>query len=260
MALVEARPHEPEGVFLLRIDDAARNNRLSEELCGEWMAALRALAAEPTLKVLLLAGRRDVFCAGATREVLREIAAGRREVKDLEMPALLLGFPVPIVAALEGHAVGGGLAVALCCDVLVASKSSRYGVNFTELGFTPGMGTMGLLPAAVGHHFAAEMILTGKLFKGEELRGRGLFNHVVDGDRVFETASAIAARMADRPRRVLELVKGAMALPRRRALLEATSSEALMHRACFAREETLSIIESNYLDNTGGTPWSGERS
>jgi polyketide biosynthesis enoyl-CoA hydratase PksI len=238
-----------EGVLMIRLDDAQSQNRLSESLCEELLAALAEVQAEPRLKVLLLAGRRESFCGGASIDTLRQLVAGEREVKDLALPDRLLGFPVPIVAALEGPAVGGGLMVALCCDVLVASRSSRYGVNFADLGFAPGMGTMALLPAAVGHHLASEMILTAKFWTGGELANRGLFNHVVETAQVFEHASRIAERMADKPLSVLKLVKATLALPRRQALLAATSREQLMHQICFSDQATLARIEGHYFGN-----------
>jgi len=236
-----------DGVTLVRLTDPAAQNRLSEALCEDLLQALEAAARDKDLRVLVLAGSRETFCAGADLETLRQLSRGERAVKDMALPDRLLAFPLPIVAALEGHAVGGGLALALCCDVLVAARSARYGVNFTDLGFPPGMGTMALLPAKVGHHFAAEMILTARFWRGHELEGRGLFNHVEEADRVLEVALQVAGRMADKPRHVLELVKAALALPRRQALLAASAREHLMHDLCFERPETLARIESNYL-------------
>lgn len=146
MPEVLIREQLEEGVYCLRMDDPARENRLTDEVVEGLMTHLRELASEPAVRVLLLRGRADVFCAGGTAELLREVVQGRRVVKDLVLPDLMLSFPVPIVGALEGHAVGGGLALALCCDITVAARESRYSANFADMGFTPGMGTTGLLP------------------------------------------------------------------------------------------------------------------
>lgn len=236
-----------EHIFHLRIDDAANENRLSEELCSELMAGLSELAVEPELKVLILSGRKDVFCAGATLQALQQIARGDAAVKDLLLPGQILNFPAPIIAAVEGHAVGGGLVLALCCDLLVASESSRYGMNFTSLGFTPGMGATGLLPALVGHQFASEMFLTAKYYKGRELKNRGLFNYVVPAAEVWTVTLDLARRMAGKPKHVLEMVKNALALPRCLALQQAVSREHLMHEVCFSHPETAAIIAETYL-------------
>ena len=99
---------------------------------------------------------------GSGVEELKQIAAGNLMVRDLSLPHQLLEFPVPTIAAMEGHAVGGGLVLALLCDVVVAASERRFGLNFTDLGLTPGMGSTRLLAELVGHHFAAEMLLTSR--------------------------------------------------------------------------------------------------
>ncbi|HJZ96743.1 MAG TPA: polyketide synthase [Candidatus Solibacter sp.] len=235
-----------EPVALLRIDDPATNNRLSERLCAEIEEALADLAGNRAIRVLLLSGSPRVFCAGATIESLRRIAGGEFHVRDLATARRILEFPVPVVAAVEGHAVGGGLLLAACCDITVASESSRYGVNFTDLGFTPGMGATALLPSLLGPQFAAEMMFTAKFYKGRELKHRGLFTHVVPSAQVLPRARGIADRIAVKPRHVLEMLKETLALPRRMALQGAVARESLMHRICFALPGTAKLIEDAY--------------
>ncbi|MDZ8064890.1 MAG: polyketide synthase [Nostoc sp. DedQUE08] len=236
-----------DGIFQLQIDDPENENRLSEELCDELMTTLTDLATEPSLKVLILSGRSDVFCAGASLDTIKQVVSGNADVKDLSLPNQLLSFPVPIIAALQGHAVGGGIALALYCDLAIASENSRYGVNFTDLGFTPGMGILSVLPAMVGHHFASEMLLTAKLYKGKELKERGLFNYIVPAEEVMTLALDMARRIAEKPRHVLEMVKDTLCLPRRQALQAALSREHLMHKICFGVPGTLAHIEAAYL-------------
>jgi polyketide biosynthesis enoyl-CoA hydratase PksI len=154
---------------------------------------------------------------------------------------------VPMIAALEGHAVGAGLAVALCCDIVVASESARYGANFTGMGFTPGVGVTSLLPALVGYGFAVEMMMTAKLYKGRELMERRLFTHVVPGGEVLALAMDIAQRIAERPRHILTMLKAELALPRRHMLMEALAREHTMHQICFSRSETRALIEEGYV-------------
>lgn len=235
-----------ESIALLRIDDPTTGNRLSERLCTEFEEALACLAGDGAIRVLLLNGSPRTFCAGATIESLRRIAAGEFDVRDLATARRILEFPVPVVAAVEGHAVGGGLILAACCDITVASESSRYGVNFTELGFTPGMGATALLPSLLGPQFAAEMMFTAKFYKGRELKHRGLFTHIVPAADVVPLARDIADRIAAKPRYVLEMLKETLALPRRKALEGAVARESLMHRICFARPETAALIEDVY--------------
>ncbi|WP_218081865.1 polyketide synthase [Anthocerotibacter panamensis] len=250
-----------EGVFQLKMDDPELENRLSGELAADLVAALDRLEQEPSLKVLLLAGRREVFSAGGSLDLLDRLVQGTLEEKSLfVLPNRVLHFPVPVIGVLEGHAVGGGLMLALCCDLIVAATNSRYGVNFTDLGFTPGLGTTTLLPALIAPVLAREMIFTAKLFRGSELRDRGLFNYVVPAAEVPEVALDLARRIAPKPRHVLEMLKDSLALPRRLALQEAMTHEQLMHRVCFSRPDTARHIHENYLIAQGATPWTASKS
>jgi polyketide biosynthesis enoyl-CoA hydratase PksI len=235
-----------DGIFHLNIDDPANQNRLTQELCEELKAALAVLANEASMKVLILSGRKEVFCAGASLELLRQISTDGA-VEDLVIGHQLLGLSVPVLAAMEGHAVGGGLVLGMCCDITIASETSRYGLNFLTMGFTPGMGTTGLVPALVGPSFAAEMMLTGKFYKGRDLRGRGLLTHIVPGEEVLSKTWDLARSMADKPKYALEMVKDAVMAPRRHAFQDALSRERLMHKACFSNPEAWAMIEKSYL-------------
>jgi polyketide biosynthesis enoyl-CoA hydratase PksI len=223
-----------DGIAILRLNDPRHDNHLTEALCGSWIAALHRLAADSSLNVLLIRGLTKVFCAGASAEELKQITAGKVQVRDLELPDCLLQFPVPVIAAMEGHAAGGGFVAALCCDLLVAASDRRYGLNFTQLGFTPGMGVTRLLPALLGYHHAAEVLFSGRFFRGDELAARGLFNAAVPSPEVFPRALDLARQIAPKPRHVLEMTKAALCLPRRLSLAEALPQEHLMHRICFS--------------------------
>ncbi len=188
------------GIFQLAMDDAEGNNRLGDELKQEIINGLDALGREPSLKVVLLTGRKDVFCAGGSLDLIKGLVTGETQASDCyELQEKMLALKAPIVGALEGHAVGGGLVVALCCDVLVAAEERRYSTNFAEMGFTPGAGATTLLPLAVGHHFASEMLMTARHYKGKELKHRGIFNDVVPASDVVPVALDLCRRMATKP-------------------------------------------------------------
>jgi polyketide biosynthesis enoyl-CoA hydratase PksI len=237
------------GIFQLTIDDPNTQNRISAALCDQYLAALGILAADPALKVLILGGSREVFCAGASLEFIRQLEAqSTNEALIARLAEQTLRFPLPLIGALEGHAVGGGLILGLCCDLVVAAEDRRYGLNFTSLGLTPGMGTTSLLPALVGHHFASEMLLTARFYKGRELKGRGLFNTVVPAAQVQPTAVDLACSIAEKPRHILKMLKDTLAITRLQGFQEAVAREALMHRLCFNDPHTMELIDDTYID------------
>jgi polyketide biosynthesis enoyl-CoA hydratase PksI len=239
--------HGDLGVSVLRMDDGQANG-MSESFC-EGMERALASANTASCNVLVLRGRPDVFCSGATQETLEALSSGKFRVRDLALASLLIAFPLPIIAAVEGPAVGGGLMLALCADIVVAAEKSRYGFNFVDLGFTPGMGATEIVPALVGRAFATEMLMTGKLYRSEELRSRGMFNHILPAESVFPAAKEIAERIAVKPRHVLELLKDTLAVPRRAALQSALAREHLLHQICFNDNNASARIRAAFVPN-----------
>lgn len=236
-----------DGVFELRLCDAAGKNALSEAVVQGVLAGLERVAAAPAARVCVVRGLPEVFCSGAPLELLAALARGEVAASDIVLSKALLDFPLPTVAAVEGHAVGGGLALALCCDLVFLARESRYGASFMNMGFTPGMGITRLLQLAVGEYVAAEMLLGGRFVKGAALEGTAQVNGVLPRERVVRAAHRAAARMADKPRFALELLKRYLALPRRRAFEETRTVETFMHEVCFARPETGRRIRETYV-------------
>jgi polyketide biosynthesis enoyl-CoA hydratase PksI len=149
---------------------------------------------------------------------------------------------------MAGHAVGGGLALGLCCDLVLLGRESRYGCPFTTMGFTPGMGTTRLLELAFGPYVAAEMMFGGEMVRGSRFEHAALVNRVLPRAEVARHARKLAARIADRPRHVLALLKQSLGLPKRLAFEQALVSESQMHALCFANPQTRALIEERYED------------
>jgi polyketide biosynthesis enoyl-CoA hydratase PksI len=196
-----------------------------------------------------------VFCGGGNREMLRDLAQGRVAASDLMLSRTVLDLPIPIIAAMEGHAVGGGLTLALCCDIVLMAREARYGCSFMNMGFTPGMGTTRLLQLAVGEYLAAEMMYGGQFFRGSHFAGRSAINYVLPRDQILPKALSLAQRIAEKPRPALELLKRSLSLRKRELFERARALEPSMHELCFSRPETAVLIEENYapaLDERAG--------
>lgn len=243
-----------DGLLHLQLADIKEKNALSGEMITEALEKLNRFASDPQVKVLMLSGLPDIFCSGASAGLLRELNDGNISVRDIDLAVCLISYPVPVIAAMEGAAIGGGLALALCSDITIASDSKRYGFNFTDLGFTPGMGTTSLLPALIGHHRAAEMMFTGKMYKGRELSESGLFNHVVPQTDVMERAHEIAGRLIDKPAHLLRLLKKELSSPRLEQLQQALKDEKRMHDICFSHDESRARLMANFTGRAEPEP------
>ncbi len=103
---------------------------------------------------------------------------------------------MPTIAAMQGHAIGGGLGLAVVCDLRVANREARYGANFVRLGLHPGMATTYILPRLLGLPRATELLLTGRIISGAEAAELGLANYAVDAEQVLEKARELAREIA----------------------------------------------------------------
>ena len=231
----------PEGVAVLRMIDAETKNALSEGMVEALDESLKSVAGRSDVKVLILAGLPDSFCSGASRDVLLKLAESQIAPNDLVLPRRVLEIPVPTIAAMEGHAIGGGLALGICCDLVLISRESRYGCTFMNYGFTPGMGTTRLLEHVLSPAIAHELLFTGQTFRGSHFEGRG-FNYVLSRADVWAKATDLAARISEKPRPALVLLKESLASSRRRIYEEAFSNETSMHRETFREADVYKRI------------------
>lgn len=238
----------PSGVGLLEMRDEDGRNAMSIPFVEALTRALGEAAAWREGKVIVLSGLPDVFSSGADRGTLVALARGELSPTDILLPKLVLDLPIPTIAAVEGHAIGGGLALAFSCDLIILARESRYGASFMNMGFTPGMGTTRLLEWAMAPAIVAELLFTGEAKRGRDLEGKATVNAILPKGEVLARALSLADRMADKPREPLELLKRTLSLPRRRAFEETITLESLMHRIAFRGPEVLAGIQEHHAE------------
>ncbi len=221
---------------------------------AELAAVLHAAAAEPDTRVILLEGGATYFSAGGSRELLvGPDAQSAVPALVAEIPRVLFGIELPLIAVAAGHALGGGLAMALCCDITLLAEESLYGANFVSLGFTPGMGSSVLLAEAMGEPLAREMLFTGRLMKGRELARAGtpLAHAVLPRTHVRSRALEIAGEIADVPRETLVALKRLILQRRRDAVLGAAEQERRAQITLMGMTRIQSRIAAVYGAPTG---------
>jgi len=239
------------------VDDGVACLRIASDeapYAEDWFApalesAVEKLKEDEGLRAVVLEGGERTFSAGASRELL--LSREEATVVWRYAPAIaraILSIPVPSVAAMGGHALGGGFILGLWCDVVVMAEESLYGANFITLGITPGMGSTAILEEAVGAPLARELLFTGRLLKGRELKAAcgGIAHAIIPRAEVRGRALAIAREMAQAPREALVLLKAALAGRRRAVFERAVHEEQEMHAMLFAREDTRARIEARY--------------
>lgn len=237
------------GIFVLSLCDEAGKNVFSDQFAEQLIAALDDLTLNIRPPVVVIRGIKEVFAGGGDKDVLIGLSKGRITMKDLVISEKLLSCPFPVIAAMEGHAVGGGLMLACASDIVIAAEESRYGAVFMSMGFTPGMGCTTLLAELVGPFLANEMMYTAKRFKGKELIGRGTnINYILPKDQVFPKANDIALQITEKNIKSVYLLKRALSARKKKLLIEARLQEDLMHELSFSFPETQEIIKEFYVE------------
>jgi enoyl-CoA hydratase/carnithine racemase len=185
-----------DGVALLEMRRPPANH-FDELLIGKLVDAAAGLDDDPSCRVIVLASQGKHFCAGADfggGDFARDqVAAAERLYRRA---AGLFDVRTPMIAAVQGTAVGGGLGLACAADFRVAEPSTRFVANFARLGFHQGFGLSVTLPELVGRQAATDMLLTGRRVGGEEAVRIGLADRLAEPGRLRETAWELAARVA----------------------------------------------------------------
>jgi len=175
----------------------APNNYFDKPLIAELAAAFEEFDADPAIRSILLAAEGKNFCAGADFSSPARDTVGDRDGGHLYQQAVrLFRCGKPVVAAVQGAAVGGGLGLTLVADFRVASPDSRFTANFNRLGFHPGFGLSVTLPRVVGQQKAALLFYTGRRIGGEEAHAIGLVDVLAPQAELRQAALALATEIA----------------------------------------------------------------
>lgn len=225
------------GVRLLRLNRPEARNALNSALRKELTEAFAAVPTDPALRVIVVTGDEQAFMAGAD---LREFAQmSTAEVARLgvrRMWSVIADCPLPVIAAVRGAALGGGLELAMHADIIVAGEGARLGQPEIGVGIMPGGGGTQRLVRAVGKYKAMRMLLTGQPVTGREAFEMGLASEVVADGEVVPRALELARRIAAMPplsaRRIKEVVlAGADASLAAGLMLERRAFETLFDTA-----------------------------
>ncbi|HVQ91477.1 MAG TPA: enoyl-CoA hydratase-related protein [Mycobacteriales bacterium] len=206
-----------DGVALLTLDLPARRNAMTEELTAAWAAAMPELAADDSVRCVVVTGAGAAFSAGGDLSWIEQ--GGTLDVpalRDRMLPfyrtwLAIRDLPVPTIAALNGAAVGAGAALALACDLRYATPEARLSVPFTALGLHAGMATTWLLPEVAGLAVARELLFTGRAVAGTEAVTLGLVNRLFPAEAFLDDVLAVARQVASRAPLATRLTKVALA-------------------------------------------------
>lgn len=206
----------PGGVGLVTLCRPELRNALGPEGWQDLARAVAQASEDPGARVVVLTGMGKAFCAGGDVKSMPERLDWPPEVRrarlleDMQVIQTLVELKKPTVAAVNGAAVGAGLALALACDLRVAGEAARLGAGFVRVGLAPDFGTSWLLPRVIGLPRALELCYTAELLDAEAALAMGLVNRVFPQAEFAERALGLAARIAEGGPVALRLTRQAL--------------------------------------------------
>ncbi|HEY8154883.1 MAG TPA: enoyl-CoA hydratase-related protein [Myxococcota bacterium] len=222
-----------DGIATITLNRPEKLNAYTLEMGEEVVDAFARIRADAGVRVAILTGAGRGFCAGVDLDALRAhqtepAASGKPRLGEEDfvrvLPLELLEFPKPVIAAINGAAIGVGVTMTLPCDIRIAADTAKLGLTFARLGLLPGLGSTHLLPQLVGIAKALELVLTARVIPAAEAAEIGLVNRVVPAASLLDEARALARAMLESRPEVLAAAKTAL-----RQGARASMSESIHH-------------------------------
>lgn len=235
-----------ESIGIISIEEREYKNTFSKRFIDGIMKVFDQIEKMQDLKVVVIHGYDNYFCCGGTKEELIEIYEGKLQFNDLNFYDLALRCEIPVIAAMQGHALGGGLAFGSYADMIVLGKECIVATNFMKYGFTPGMGATYIIPLKFGSMLGNEMLYSARNYSGDELRERGAPLKIVNKNEVISVAMKMAQELADKPRLSLKILKEHLTRDIKLTLPKIIEAEIAMHKITFAQPEVRRRIEEMF--------------
>lgn len=246
MSLVETDRRAGGRIAVLTLNDPDRRNAMTAQMGEALETAFRDLSHAEDVRVAVLTGAPPAFCAGGDLAMLEDHARRTRE-EGFDATATMRTFyrrflavresAVPVVAAVNGHAIGAGLCVALACDLILVADEAKVGLNFARLGLHPGMGGEWLLPRRVGRQRAAELLYTGRIIPGDEAAGYGMALASLPTEEVLPRALELAGDIAASAPLVVRQLKRSLAAAEGNDLPKQLDLEATYQAANYGTDD-----------------------
>jgi 2-(1,2-epoxy-1,2-dihydrophenyl)acetyl-CoA isomerase len=239
-----------DGVGWVRLNRPQKHNPLDVELRRDLLEVLARVRDDPGIRAVVLTATAGVFCAGGNLQALKEnVDAGpaywqQRISSGLRLTDDFLNLGRPVIAAVDGPALGAGFSLALCADMVVASPRARFAMAHLRLGLVPDLGALYLLPRAVGLQRARELVYSTRDVGAEQAQRLGLVMEVVDSDALEARARQIATSMTSAAPAALALTKAALNVSLDADRHSAFSLEAASQAAAFAAPEPAAQIDA----------------
>jgi enoyl-CoA hydratase/carnithine racemase len=240
------------GILRVQLNRPEKKNAMTSAMYLAISDLLNAAAKDDDIRVVLWHGAGDSFCAGNDVADFMKNPPGPGESPQAHLIGALINFEKPLVAAVQGAAIGGGTTMLTHCDFVYAGESAKFELPFINLALVPEFGSSYSIPARIGYLRAAELIELGLAFDAARAAALGLVTRVIPDSNLLATAIETAQRLAEKPAGALQACKRLMRLPERQQLEQAAKMEneefAVRVRSAEAQEAFTAFIEKRRPD------------
>ncbi|HVN96645.1 MAG TPA: enoyl-CoA hydratase-related protein [Syntrophorhabdaceae bacterium] len=205
-----------DNIAYIILNRPEKKNAFSPEMITLWRQGLEQAKRDDTVRVIIVTGKGDTFCSGGD---IKDMADGKLQSWDMKrflwegvhrIVLTLEDLDKPVIAAINGHAIGAGLDMALMCDLRICSDRAKLAESYITMGLVPGDGGAYFLPRIAGQSKALELLLTGDVLSAEEALKLGIVNRVVSHEKLMAETLTLARKIADKPPLAVRMMKRAV--------------------------------------------------
>ena len=241
-------------ILRIQLNRPKRRNAMTSAMYVALSDILKNAAKDEHTRVVLWHGAGDSFCAGNDIEDFLKNPPGPGESPQAQLMNALIDFDKPLIAAVQGAAIGGGTTMLLHCDFVYAGESAKFQMPFINLAVVPEFGSSSIVPARIGHLRAAELILLGSPYDASRALELGLVTQVVPDQDLLSIATATAQKLAAKPASALQASKRLMKRPAHEQIKAAMKAEneefSAQVRSADAKEALTAFLEKRPPDFT----------
>ncbi len=244
-------------IAIITLNSPETRNALASDMCAALVDALKQADNDANISCIILAAAGKSFCAGGNIKEIRAMTADQKMTPlQIEhwykegiqrIPLTMAEISVPVIAAVNGHAIGAGNDLATMCDIRIAAEDAIFAESFLRVGIIPGDGGAWLLPRIIGTARANHMLFTGEFIDAQKAYDYGLISEVVAGDKLMERAMEIAQQVASFPpmaiRKTKELMRSAASATLKENLDTAAIYQGVLQQMDDHREAIDAILE-----------------
>ncbi|MGE0333255.1 MAG: enoyl-CoA hydratase/isomerase family protein [Ramlibacter sp.] len=241
-----------EGVAWIRLTRPEKRNPMDSELREDLMAVLAQVRADSVVRVVVLAGSAGAFCAGGNLQLIRDnLDSGpaywkQRMQESQQLVDSLLRLARPVIAVVDGPAIGAGFSLALAADLVLASPQARFAMSHLKLGLVPDLGPLYTLPRVVGLQRAKELMLSAREIDAEEARSLGIVLEVQPSDSIEARAREIANSLVQASPAAVALIKAALNVSLDSDQATMFALEASAQAEAFSAKEPRQAVEAMF--------------